>query len=210
MEKSHKKGILLPTLYLMITLTIFVGVIFIGSSMFYSNDNLDYGISAIRDTSKTVVVESTTESSLIESPVDETVLLDIHYYNSKDNDAMQQSSLIYYQNTYMPNTGVIYTKDESFEVKGVFSGIVEEIKDDEFFGKYIVVKHNDNLKTYYYGFDKVDVNVGDEITSNTVLGNSRINNIIDNKYSFLLEVYHDGKLIDPEDFIGTNFTDYIR
>lgn len=208
MKEKNKKGYLLPTLYLLITITIFTGIVFMGSSIFFNNDNYDYSISAIRDTVKPVVGEDTNESSAILSPVLENVMLDVHFYSNNDDAAMQQESLIYYQNTYLPNTGVLYTNNEVFDITSVFSGTIEEISNDEFFGSYIVIKHNDNLKTYYYGLDNIEVKVGNEVTTGTVLGTSRVNDILDGKYSLLLEVYHNGKLIDPEDFIGTKITDY--
>ena len=49
---------------------------------------------------------------------------------------------------------------------------------------------------------------GDVVNTGDMLGISRNNEIMNNKKSMLLEVYHNNKLINPEDFIGTKITDY--
>ena len=209
MKKRKLKGFVLPTLYMLITVCIFTSIVFLGSSINLKNKNYDYGIDSLKENVESVIVEDKVTTSNISSPVDENkATIEIHFYNREDEDREQQKSLIYYENTYLPNTGLIYTASESFEVKTVFEGKVTDILDDEFFGKYIVVEHTNNLRTYYYGLEEILVKVGDELQSNTVLGTSKVNTIINNKNSFLLEVYYNNELIDPEDFIGSKITDY--
>jgi len=194
---------------MLITVCIFTSIVFLGSSINLKNKNYDYGIDSLKENVESVIVEDKVTTSNISSPVDENkATIEIHFYNREDEDREQQKSLIYYENTYLPNTGLIYTASESFEVKTVFEGKVTDILDDEFFGKYIVVEHTNNLRTYYYGLEEILVKVGDELQSNTVLGTSKVNTIINNKNSFLLEVYYNNELIDPEDFIGSKITDY--
>ena len=209
MKKRKLKGFVLPTLYMLITISIFTSIIFLGSSVNLKNKNYDYGINALKENVESVIVEDTVTTSTISSPVDENkASIEIHFYNKEDEEKDQQQSLIYYENTYLPNTGVIYTSNESFEVKNVFDGKVTDILDDEFFGKYVVIEHTNNVRTYYYGLDEIEVSVGDEISSGEMIGMSKVNSIINNKNSFLLEVYYNNKLVDPEDFIGSKITDY--
>lgn len=209
MKKRKLKGFVLPTLYMLITVCIFTSIVFLGSSINLKSKNYDYGIDSLKENIESVIVEDKVTTSNISSPVDENkATIEIHFYNRDDEERDQQNSLIYYENTYLPNTGLIYTASESFEVKTVFEGKVTDILDDEFFGQYIVVEHTNNLRTYYYGLEEILVKVGDELQSNTVLGTSKVNTIINNKNSFLLEVYYNNELIDPEDFIGSKITDY--
>ena len=209
MKKRKLKGFVLPTLYMLITISIFTSIIFLGKSVNLKSQDYDYGINALKEKVESVIVEDEVTSSSISSPVDENKAnIEIHFYNKDDEEKNQQQSLIYYENTYLPNTGLIYTANEAFEVKNVFEGKVTDILTDEFFGKYIVIEHTNNLRTYYYGLEEILVEVGDEISNRTVLGTSKINTIINNKNSFLFEVYHNNKLVDPEDFIGSKITDY--
>lgn len=209
MKKRKLKGFVLPTLYLLITISIFTSVVLLGNNLSLKDTNYNYGTEALKDNVESVIVEDEIASSNIAEPVDkDKATASIHFYSKDDTSDVQEQSLIYYENTYIPNTGTLYTSDEPFEVKSVFEGKVTDILDDEFFGKYIVVEHTKNLRTYYYGLEEIEVEVGDEITSGGVLGISKVNEIINNKKSFLLEVYHNNELINPETFIGTKITDY--
>lgn len=209
LKKRKLKGFVLPTLYLLITISVFVGVILLGKSSEFKERNYQYSVDVIDDNVSSVIMEDTVTSSVIASPVDDSnVSATIHFYSKDSTEEEQKNSLIYYKNTYMPNTGVLYTADNAFEVKNVFQGKVSEILDDEFFGKYVVVEHTNTLRTYYYGLDNIAVNVGDELSTGTIIGTSKNNEITTSKQSFLLEVYHNNELINPEKFIGTKITDY--
>ena len=208
MKKRKLKGFVLPTLYLLITITIFTGVILLGSDYEFATKDYDFTTEILDKESLPVISEDET-SNVVSSPVEEgKAEVSIHYYNVKGNEDEQKNSLIYYENTYMPNTGVLYTSDEKFNVLNAFDGKVVEIKDDEFFNKCIVIEHDNNLKTYYYGLDDITVAIGDELNTGDMLGTSKNNEIMNNKQSFLFEVYHNNKLINPEEFVNTKITDY--
>lgn len=209
MKKRKLKGFVLPTLYLLITISIFISVILLGNNLVLKEKDYDFGINALKDNVESVIVEDTIASSKIASPIEEgKAEISVHFYSKDEEDARQQESLIYYENTYLPNTGVLYTSDTEFNVLTSFEGKVTEIIDDEFFGKCVVVEHTASLRTYYYGLDKIEVAVGDELESGMVIGISKNNEIMNNKKSFLFEVYHNNELINPESFIGTKVTDY--
>ncbi len=208
MKKRKLKGFVLPTLYLLITICIFTGVILIGSSLNFEDTKYNYGTSILKDNVKTVIVEDKITTSAISSPVDEGIPPVVHFYDYKDTEENQKNSLIFYENTYLPNTGTLYASDNDFLVKTIFAGKVTNIAEDEFFGKYIVIEHSNNLVTYYYGIDEIEVQIGDELTSGAVLGKSKNNEILNTKKSFLLEVYHNNELVNPEKVIGTKITDY--
>ena len=194
MKKRKLKGFVLPTLYLSLT-----------------SKDYNYGTDILDDNSESVIMEDPDVSNDIASPVDEGEgEITVHYYSKDADEATQQKSLIFYENTYLPNTGILYSADSEFEVKAVSDGKVSEILDDEFFGKCIVLEHNPNIRTYYYGLDNIEVSVGDEVASETILGTSKVNEIMNTKKTFLFEVYRDNKLMNPEEFIGTKITDYTE
>lgn len=209
MKRRKLKGFVLPTLYLLVTLCIFTGIILLGSTINFKEKDYKYGTSILKDQVESVIAEDEITTAEIISPVDEgKANINIKFYNKDDEEEKQQNSLIYYKNTYLPNTGLLYTSEEDFEIKSVFEGKVTEILEDEFFSKCIIIEHLSNLRTYYYGIDNVEVAVGDEVSSGTILGTARANEIMNNKKSFLLEVYYNNKLLNPEVFIGTKITDY--
>lgn len=209
MKRKKLKGFVLPTLYLLITISIFTGIILLGSNITLTDKDYDYGINALKENIESVVGEDTVVTSYISNPVEEgKAEVSIHFYSKEGTEEEQKNSLIYYENTYLPNTGILYSGDTEFEVKSAFNGKVTQILDDEFFGKCVVVEHTDVLRTYYYGLDNIEVSVGDELTNGAVIGMSKNNEIMNTKKTFLFEVYHNNKLINPESFIGTKVTDY--
>jgi len=209
MKRKKLKGFVLPSLYLVITISIFVGILLLGSSMILDSSDYDYGVGVIEDNVETVIEEEKEVDNIILSPIEQdTAEISIHYYNKDGSEEEQQNSLIYYEKTYLPNTGVLYTSDTEFNVMNVFPGKVVEILDDEFFGTCVVIEHSNSLRTYYYGLDKLNVKVNDELESKALIGVSKVNKIINNKNSFLFEVYHNSELLNPENFIGNKITEY--
>ncbi len=208
MKKMKLKGFVLPTIYFIITVGIFVGVMLLGQAFKFEPSDYDYGVGALKDDSVPVVNEDNEVNLNISSPVSADIKPSIHFYGREDTPENQQNSLIYYESTYIPNTGVLYASDTEFEVRNVFEGKVTEITDDEFFGKCIVIEHSPNLRTYYYGVKDIEVNIGDELTTNAVLGVSNNNTIMNDKQTLLFETYYNNKLINPETFIGSKITDY--
>lgn len=93
-------------------------------------------------------------------------------------------------------------------MRSIYNGKVTDIIEDEFFGKCIVIEHQNNLKSYYYGLDNISVKKDEEITTETILGSAKNNEIESDKKTFLLEVYHNNKLVNPESVIGSKITDY--
>ncbi len=209
MKKLKLRGYVLPTLYCLITIAVFVGVIFLGRSINLKDKDYKYGTGILDSDIETVIGEENTVSNTISSPIDEgSASISVHYYQKEDDAARQQTSLIYYESTYLPNTGILYASDNEFDVKATFDGKVVDILNDEFFGKCLVIEHSVNLRTYYYGLDNINFKKGDNVANGEVLGTSKNNEILNNKKTFLLEVYYNNELLNPEEFIGTKITDY--
>ncbi len=208
MRRRKLRGFVLPTLYLLITLTIFTGVILLGSDYNLATKDYNFTTEILTDDVIPGINENDKYEKIVSPIEDDKAKIEIHYYKIGDSEENQRNSLIYYENTYMPNTGILYTSEEIFNVLNVYDGKVLEVKDDEFFSKCVVIEHNSNLKSYYYGLDEITVSVGDTINTGDIIGISRNNEIMNGKKSMLLEVYYNNKLINPEDFIGKKITDY--
>jgi len=116
------------------------------------------------------------------------------------NEENQQKALIYFQNTYMKNTGVLYNCDEAFPIVMVLDGTVLNVKKDEVLGNMIEIEHNTNLRTIYYSVDDIKVKAGDVLSQGEEIGVSGTNSISKSKNNLLFEVYYNGTLINPEEF----------
>lgn len=122
------------------------------------------------------------------------------FYEKDASNEEQEKSLIYYENTYLQNSGVVYSSEEEFDVVSVFDGTVLEVKQDEILNNIVYVSHNSSLTTIYYGLKDVKVKANDVITQNMVLGKSDKNKFCPDTHSMLFEVNYDGKVLNPESF----------
>ena len=205
--KRRLKSYVVPVLYVGILMLVF-GTVSLVSSFMKKEPNIEYTTGVIKDDVIPVVTtdNNTTDTKLIIKPYNgENVEIECNFYNKNEVPEQQEKSLIYYQNTYMKNTGILYSSDEAFDVLMVLEGKVLSIKDDEILGPVVEIENNNNLRTIYYGLSDVKAKVGDFLEQGDVIGRSSINNI-SSKQSFLFEVYYNGTLIDPEDFYNMDVT----
>ncbi len=125
------------------------------------------------------------------------------YYDYKADEKSQQGSIIYYENTYMQNSGVSYGKDTKFDVISVLPGTVEEVKDDELLGKVVKIKHSDNISSLYQCLNETTINKGDTVLSGQVIGTSGSCNLEkDIKNHVYFELMIKNETVNPENYYG--------
>lgn len=138
--------------------------------------------------------------------LEETVSKTKDYYKKEDSEDVQINSLIYYEKTYMPSTGILYSSDEKFEVVASYDGKVIKVSEDNILGRFVVIEHINGYKTTYYSLSDVAVSEGNEVVKGDPVGSSGPNKIEGSlNNNLLFETYHDGYLMDPEDFYNIDF-----
>lgn len=203
MKQRKLKGYVLPTIYVIILMLVF-GTVSLVSTLLKENPNYLYSI-GILNGSTTPVVDTTKPVKTIGKPyASEKVAIDKSFYDVNETEEKQANSLIYFENTYMKNTGVLYKSDEAFDCVAVLDGVVASIKDDEILGKVVEVEHSTNLRTIYYTLKETNLKVGDNLLQGDVIGVSGSSRISDAKNTLLFEVYYNGILINPENFYSMN------
>lgn len=121
------------------------------------------------------------------------------YKSFYDKENGSEDSIIYYNNTYMQNSGCIYNNDEEFTVVSILDGEVINVKKEELLGYIVEVKHANNLISSYEGLKSVNVKKGEQITQNALIGKSgEIKLDVNLKNALLFELIKDGKYINPE------------
>ncbi len=148
----------------------------------------------------TPVTNITETTSFIKPYTSDKVSINKYFYEKDATSEQQEKSLIYYENTYLQNSGVVYSSNEDFDVVSVYDGTILDIKQDDLLNTIVYVSHNSSLTTIYYGLKDVNVKVNDEITQGTILGKSNNNKFCQGTSSMLFEVNFDGKVINPESF----------
>lgn len=201
MKQRKLRGYVLPTLYVVVLMIIF-GAVSLITTLFKNNPSYLYSIGILKNVAATPVIEidGSLSEGIIKPFVSEQVSIDKYFYDINAEEENQEKALIYFENTYMKNTGVLYKASEKFDVVMVLDGTVLNVKKDELLGNMVEIEHHTNLRTIYYSLDEVNVKVGDFLSQGEVVGTSGKNSISESDNSLLFEVYYNGKLINPEEF----------
>lgn len=207
MKGRKLKAFVLPSLYVLVIGALFISIAFLGNTLQKNIRDNNMAVSAIKDV--TVPVTSTPEETKIYKPyTSDAVSVGKSYYDMKDEEIKQQQSLVYYENTYLQNSGILYSSDSEFEVFSVLDGTVTKVASDEILGNVVEITHNNNLKTVYYSLGEVLVKENDNILGQTVIAKSGNNSLENEKDNCLLfEVYYNGEAMDPEDFYNMNINE---
>lgn len=209
MKTKKLKNYVLPTIYVMVIGVLFISISFLGNVL---QNKIEYGnmaVSALKDNVTPVIKNNDVYESKIERPyVSSNVAISKSFYDMSDDDEKQQNSLVYYEKTYLQNSGVLYSSTSAFDVVSAFDGTVTNVSKDEILGNYVEITHNSNLKTIYYSLGEVTVKKDDTVVSGDVLGKSGDNSLNgESENCLLFEVYHNGTAIDPEDFYNMSIED---
>lgn len=208
--KSVKK-IFVPTIYLIAILSV-VGCILLTimsiNKYLTESEKFDYSINGLIDNEvKPVQGEDNTKNDVkvIKPFRNEKVTIGRGFYDFDGEQTNQEKSIIFYENTYMQNSGVDYVSDEVFDVISVLAGKVISVDTDEVLGNIVKIEHDKNIITTYQGIDKVALKVGDVISQGTIVGVSG-KSLVNSNYTTSLhfEVNYKGELIDPEKFYSLN------
>lgn len=209
MKTKRLKKFVLPTVYVMVIGVLFISISFLGNVL---QSKIEYGnmaVSALKSNVTPVGKNDDIVESKIERPyVSSDVSISKSFYDMKDEEATQQNSLVYYENTYLQNSGVLYSANNPFDVISAYDGTVTNVSKDEILGNFVEITHNSNLKTIYYSLSDVQVKKDDTVISGDVIGKSGDNSLNgETENCLLFEVYHNGTAIDPEDFYNMNIED---
>ena len=213
MRKYRLKKWVLPSVYALSIGVILVSLVFIGKYMatdYEATDLSNYVSDKVVEDDTLEVVTPTNET--VDHPyLKENVVIAKNYYDKNASEEDQIKSLIYYKNTYMQNTGILYNSEEEFDVVSVLDGTVTSITEDEILGKVVEIAHSTELITIYHCLAEVNVNVGDNVKQNDVIGKSgKVN--IDEGYdnALLFEVNYKGSIINPTEFYNMQVSDLMN
>lgn len=208
MNKKRKlKGFVMPTIYVML-----VAMLVISTFMTFSNSNdetveedITYVSSVIWSNDTPVVA---TDKVVVKPFTNKDVAIGKYYYDYKDGSDEQQNAIIFYENSYIQNSGVDYIFEDSFDVVSIYDGTVIKVEDNDIVGKTVEIKHGNNIISVYQSLSEVNVKQGDTITLGTKIGksgNSKINKDLGNHLH--LEIYVNGQVVNPEDCYNKKLTD---
>lgn len=171
------------------------------------NDNLDYvSYEILTDNVMPVSTEEEqTPMGIIRPYTDNTVEIGKSYYDYEAEEKSQEDAIIYYENTYIQNTGVDYVSENVFEVNAIADGTVLSVTTDDIVGTTIKIEHNNEMISVYQSVNDVKVKEKDQVTQGQVIATSGTNNISSDLGNHLhFELYNKNILVNPEDFFANN------
>lgn len=141
------------------------------------------------------------ETNIIRPYTDQNIEIGKNYYDYKAETQNQEDSIIYYENTYIQNTGVDYISKNIFNVNAVASGKVLSITTDDITGTTIKIEHENNIISVYQSIKDIKVKENDEVKQGQIIATSGTNNISSDLGNHLhFELYKDNILVNPENF----------
>ena len=183
-----------------------MGAFFVSENMKESTpqeENIDYVNQSIIDhTNEEIEVINQNQSiTMIKPYVDDQVVVAKYYYDYQDDNTTQEKSILYHENTYIQNTGMDFTKDDSFDVVAVLDGTVTDVKEDELLGTIVEIKHDGNFISSYQSLSEVTVKKNDTVSQGQVIGKSGTNELDKDLGNHLhFELYQNGQVLDPSDY----------
>lgn len=218
MKSKSVKRLIIPSVYLVAVLSV-IGSIYLTitsiGSYFRESDDFKYSINGVTETpSKPYQPVQANESkdvnkdTIIRPYTSDKVSVGRSFYDYEADSKSQENSIIFYENTYIQNTGVDYINESEFDIVSVLNGKVVSVENDEILGNTIKIEHEKDIVTVYEGIDNITKKVGDTVEQGEKIGVSSTSNINQNFTSSLhFEVYYKGEVINPENFYTLNIND---
>lgn len=212
MTKRKLKPFVVPIIYTL-SLVLLVGCIYvvedaISDKLFKNNNNTDIPVvdDNNQDNMNPDIPVVSTDTQIIRPYTDSSVTIVSSYYDRDASTEEQEKSILYYQNTYMQNSGVDYAMTDnknSFDVVSILDGTVTSVKDDDILGKVVEIKYSNDLIGVYQSMGEVVVSANDSVTQGMVIGKSGLSNIGADLGSHLhFELYYQGSVVNPENYFG--------
>lgn len=205
MKVRRLRKFVIPTIYTIALAALFISILIIGKTYnsFTNEDINSHVVNAIVDDDSKAVMNET-ENKMIKPFANDNVTISKNFYDKDATEEEQQNSLIYYENTYMQNSGVLYTTENAYDIVASLDGKISDIKTDDILGNVIEIDHDNEIKTVYQSVDNIKVKVGDEVKQGDVIATSGANKLNNtNKNCLLFEVYQKGQLVNPEKMFET-------
>ena len=212
MTRRKLKPFVLPTLY-SLAVVIFILCMFLVQSILNNSlleanelkDDIEYVDGDITDNiDKDIPVVAT--KIIINKPyIDSSVKVVKNYYDYLSSSEEQEKSIVYYENTYMQNSGIDLSSGNVFDVVSILDGEVISVKEDELLGKIVEIRHENELISVYQSLSEVNVKENDKVLANQVIGKSgesNVNKDLGNHLHF--ELYHHGKVVNPINYFDKN------
>jgi len=209
-KKLKLRPFVFPTVYMILVLVLLGAVYYNGliSSSYkneYNNSNLRYVTTL--DLLDSVEV-SKKEEVMVRPYTKEDVKIGKNYYDYKQDNKQQENSIVYYEGTYIQNSGVDYIHEKEFDVVSCLDGTVISAEKTDLMGYIIEIKYNNDIIISYQSLSEVTVKANDQVSKGQKIGTSGKSSIGSELGNHLhLEMYYNGTTVNPEHYYNKNIKD---
>lgn len=206
--KSYTK-VFFPLIYIgVIAFMVMVTLVMLNGIQNFLKEDIPYKYALDGVFEDDIIPVMKTESDMIVRPyISNDVTVGKYFYDYESDNTKQEDAIIYYEDTYMQNTGVNYVSNDTFEVVAVLEGEVIGIEENDVYGNIITIKHNDNLITSYSNVEEVVVDMGYIVSQGEIIASSAVTDISEEKSMLHFEVMYKGEYIDPENLYTLKVSD---
>lgn len=154
------------------------------------------------------VVEETlpvvnTPKKIINPYTDTTVKEEKLYYDYQGKEEEQEKSITMHDNTYIQNTGIDYTSENTFDVIAILDGTIIDVREDKLLGKIVEIKHNTGYISIYQSLSETNVKKGDIVSQGQIIGKSGSNELDKDLGNHLhFEIYDNGQAVNPNNYLN--------
>ena len=200
MKRQLKKSVVYGLYGLSFTLLV-GGIALLGFSVKDLNkEEESYVSKGILDYEEKVPVVSD-EVKIARPYIDDKVVVSKNFYDYLAESKEQEESLIYYEGTYMPSSGVSYSKGDTFDVVAILDGTVKSVKEDTTLGNVITIEHENGITSVYQSIGEITIKANDTVSKGQVIAKSSTSNISTDLGNHLyFELIIDGICVDPENY----------
>lgn len=206
-KKLKLKPFVFPAIYMILVLVLLGMVYYNGLiSNSYKVEEMDDMIYVTNlELFDDTIEVSKKEEIMVKPYISNKVTIGKSYYNYQGTNENQENSIIYYEGTYIQNSGVDYIAKEKFDVVSCLDGTVISVQKTELMGYVIEIKYNNNIIMSYQSLSEAMVKENDTIIKGQTIGISGKSSIGSELGNHLhLEMYYNGVTVNPEDYYNKN------
>ena len=205
MNSRRIKPVLVPVIYgvcvVAFLFSMYFAQKFAKNLLFQKQSDIEYVDGEITESENKDIPVVSTSVKIVKPYLDETVKLVRSFYDYEGDSADQEKAIIFYEDTYMQNSGADYANENVFDVISILDGTVISVEDNDILGTTVEVRHSNELISVYQSLSDVSVKENDQIIQGQIIaksGTSNINKDLGNHLHF--ELYYKGKIVNPEEY----------
>ena len=165
MNSRKVKPYVIPIIYGICVIAFLFSMYFLGgfvnNILFSEDDNLEYVDGDITDNDDNDIPVVSTSVKIVRPFLDSSVSIAKTFYDYEGEAEEQENSILFYEDTYIQNSGVDYASTDQFDVISILDGTVISVEENDILGTTVEIRHSNDLISIYQSLSDVSVKKDD-------------------------------------------------